>query len=98
MVLFLNYSMLRCQIRTARFLLGLVVLYPPWFFELDGFFIFYPCGFYSGCGFSKVPGDASIRRVFHIIPCGFLGIIVLHPTPVVFIQPAVFQKCLVMFL
>ena len=43
-------------------------------FYLDGFFfIFYPCGFYLGCGFSKVPADAFIRMVFHMLPLWFLG-------------------------
>ena len=32
----------------------------------------YPRGYYSGCGFLKVPGDAFIRRRFFIYyPCGF---------------------------
>ena len=44
---------------------------PPWFFDSDDFFISYfsfhffgPCGFYLDCGFSKVPGDVSIRKIF----------------------------------
>ena len=32
----------------------------------------YPRGYYWGCGFLKVPGDAFIRRRFFIYyPCGF---------------------------
>ena len=35
------------------------------------FFIFYPRGFYSGGGFSKVPGDVFIRKIFHLLPLWF---------------------------
>ena len=48
--------------------------------------IFLICGpseFYLDCGFSKVPGDVLI--------------IVVQLTPVGFIQPVVFQKCVVIF-
>ena len=46
---------------------------PLWFFIWMDFFMFYPCGFYLGCGFSKVPADAFIRMVFHMLPLWFLG-------------------------
>ena len=37
----------------------------PRFLDLGGFFlIFYPRGFYSACGFSKLSGDAFIRKIF----------------------------------
>ena len=62
-----------CRIRTARSLLGLVAPYPCGFLIWMDFFIFYPCGFYLGCGFSKVPADAFIRMVFHMLPLWFLG-------------------------
>ena len=35
------------------------------------FFIFGPCGFYLDCGFSKVPGDVFIRKIFHFLPLWF---------------------------
>ena len=35
------------------------------------FFIFAPCGFYLDCGFSKVPGDVFIRKIFHFLPLWF---------------------------
>ena len=41
-----------CQIRTARFLLGPVVPYPPWFFERGVFFHFLPLWFLLGPRFS----------------------------------------------
>ena len=47
--------------------------YPCGFLIWMDFFIFYPCGFYLGCGFSKVPADAFIRMVFHMLPLWFLG-------------------------
>ena len=81
-----------CQIRTARSLLGLVVSYPHGFLIWMDFFIFYPSGFYSGSGFSKVPGDVFIRKICPYYPCGFSDIIVVHLAPVGFIQPVVFKK------
>ena len=54
--------------------------------------IFGPCGFYLDCGFSKVPGDVFIRKIFPYYPCGFSDIIVVHLAPVGFIQPVVFKK------
>ena len=65
---------------------------PPWFFDSDIFFIFGPCGFYLDCGFSKVPGDVFIQKIFSYYPCGFSDIIVVHLDPVGFIQPVVFKK------
>ena len=66
---------------------------PPWFFDSDDFFfIFGPCGFYLDRGFSKVPGDVFIRKIFPYCPCGFSDIIVVHLAPVGFIQPVVFKK------
>ena len=66
---------------------------PPWFFiQMIFFFIFGPCGFYLDCGFSKVPGDVFIRKIFPYYPCGFSDIIVVHLAPVGFIQPVVFKK------
>ena len=45
---------------------------PLWFFDSDDFFfIFGPCGFYLDCGFSKVPGDVFIRKIFHLLPLWF---------------------------
>ena len=66
---------------------------PPCLFDSDDFFfIFGPCGFYLDCGFSKVPGDVFIRKIFPYYPCGFSDIIVVHLAPVGFIQPVVFKK------
>ena len=42
---------------------------PPWFFDSDDLFFFFgPCGFYLDCGFSKVPGDNFIRKIFPYYP------------------------------
>ena len=39
---------------------------------MDIFLFLYLRGFYWGCGFLKVPGDAFIQRRFFIYyPCGF---------------------------
>ena len=62
------------------------------FIQMIFFFIFGPCGFYLDCGFSKVPGDVFIRKIFPYYPCGFSDIIVVHLAPVGFIQPVVFKK------
>ena len=52
---------LSCQIETPGVLLGLVVAYPPRFFDSDGFFLFLTPGvFYSDQGFSKLMDDAFI--------------------------------------
>ena len=66
-------------------------IWPVVFYSDDFFFIFGPCGFYLDCGFSKVPGDVFIRKIFPYYPCGFSDIIV-HLAPVGFIQPVVFKK------
>ena len=40
---------------------------PPCFL-FEWLFSFFPCGFYLHCGFSKVPGDVFIRKIFHLLP------------------------------
>ena len=42
-------------------------IFPLWLFRYHSI-TSYPCGFYSGCGFSKVPGDVFIRMIFHLPP------------------------------
>ena len=84
---------LTCQTETPGVLLALVVAYPRGFLiQMIFFFIFGPCGFYLDCGFSKVPGDVFIRKIFPYYPCGSSDIIVVHLAPVGFIQPVVLKK------
>ena len=59
-MLYIKQATLPCQIETPGVLLGLVVAYPPRFFDSDVFFILDPWGFYSDRGFSKLMDDAAI--------------------------------------
>ena len=56
------------------------------------FFIFGPCGFYLDCGFSKVPGDVFIRKIFHLLPLWFFRYHSSTSNPCGFYSACGFQK------
>ena len=59
------------EVPGAAFIRKVLHIQPLWFLGYDST-ISYPRGYYSGCGFLKVPGDAFIwRRFFIYYPCGY---------------------------
>ena len=87
-----NFITLICQIETPGVLLGLVVAYPPWFYDSDDFFYFWTLWVLSGLWFFKSAWWCFYKEDFPLLPLWFFRYHSSTSSPSGFYSACGFQK------